>query len=38
MIDTRRVGSQGEFAEQWSRNLTEQGFVVASAIFSKLDA
>ena len=26
-IDTRRVQSQGEFAEQWSRNLVEQGFL-----------
>ena len=38
-IDRRRVGSQGEFAKQWSRNLVEQGFVVAvaSAIFSSLN-
>ena len=27
VIDTRRVQSQEEFAEQWSRNLIEQGFL-----------
>ena len=39
VIDARTVRKQKDFAEFWSRNLQEQGFVVAvaSAIFKRLD-
>jgi len=38
LINARNVETQKDFAELWSRNLTEQGFfAIASAIFSSLD-
>lgn len=38
LINASTVQTKKDFAELWSRNLTEQGFfAVASAIFSCLD-